>query len=75
MKYSDLSGKFDGDRNQHNIMTIVGNGFDINMLTKHGYELPNGQKMTTSYPLFYSNLIGNYNFLHLIYFLVHFVCI
>ena len=54
MKYSDLSGKFDGDRNQHNIMTIVGNGFDINMLTKHGYELPNGQKMTTSYPLFYS---------------------
>lgn len=54
MEYSNLLGKFEKKDHQHNIMVMVGNGFDINLMNKYGYEFPNGQKITTTYPLFYS---------------------
>lgn len=54
MQYSDLSRKFQRTNHQHNIMAVIGNGFDINMLNRYGCTNKNGQKVLTKYSSFYT---------------------
>lgn len=46
MEYQDLRGSFSDARKQHNIMVLVGNGFDIKVLEQY-------HKLTTTYEKFY----------------------
>lgn len=47
MGYTDYRGKFKDVRRQHNILALVGNGFDIQVLSRLG------SKMDTRYETFY----------------------